>query len=257
MKKRLLIIILFINTLFTFSQKKKNKVGIKKIIETETSVTDTSEKMRQYSIVNVSEKEFDINGLETHRIETQYYMDEPYRTTMTKIIYNNEKRISSEESLIVEDSISYTMHYVYLDDKLIEKKAGYDFNNKRVFHQELLEYDKRGILKRRNYTFTEKEIESGQQSRYINGVFSYNKKGQCIKTDYSKSDRSYTNRITHIRRNNKGHITREKEYYKDYKLIGTTYLKFNFNEKKDWISIQYIKDKKPVKAIYREITYFK
>ncbi|MCB4799929.1 hypothetical protein [Neotamlana laminarinivorans] len=90
-------------------------------------------------------------------------------------------------------------------------------------------------------------------SRNLITTFTYNKQGQMIESDWTKSDSTYKyNRIVHFR-NRKGRRTKDKVFNKNNKHLKTVTFKYEFDDKNNWIIMKHYEKRQLTKAIYREI----
>jgi len=238
-----------------YAQRDKKTFPIKKIVRTETYISN-SEDIKEYKIFYTLETDYNLEQKKLFDKQVRYYKGEATETQI-KYIYNNKNKIKLKEHLILKDSINYTESYSYTKDTLIKKKYyEYKLNNTIISNKELIEYDEKNRLKTVNLIYTETRLDTGEQLKYVDVIYSYNKKRQNIKTDFSNSNASYRRDIIYNYYNQKGRVKKRKVYNEHNKLLKTNTFKYKNNEKQHWILKQMYTNNKLDEVIYRDITYY-
>nr|WP_321243760.1 hypothetical protein [uncultured Psychroserpens sp.] len=253
MKKLLYILISFSITFSGYSQKKND---IKKLVETETTTTSYSNGKQSISTKKITETEFNIYGKKMSNIRTTFHNGNPYKTTKTTYIYNEENKIDYEMNFIEEDSIHYTTYYNYENDNLSKIYSDYIYNGKHNKYQQNYIYNTNNKIINSSYSFIVKDIQTSDKLRDLKAELTFDKNERLIKSNWLQSDNSYLNNlIIHIR-NKKGMIIKEKEYDLNNDLVKKTKLKYKFDNKNHWIVKKVYEKNILKKTTYREIEYF-
>lgn len=239
-----------------FAQNSSSKVGIKKIIETESYTHTTSDGKKHVNISEINEVEYNLEGRITSKNRKTFYKNKPYKTLITKYLYNENGEISYESNFVIEDSIKYNTKYNYLNNKLIDKSFQFIENEKESRFLETFLYNKNEKLISSTYKYHEKYVDSDFFIRDLTIKSIYDKEERTIEMDWNESDSTYKYNRYVYKWNNKGLLLKEKEYNIANDLIKTTSFKYKFDNRNNWtVKMLYVK-KVLVETAYREIEYY-
>lgn len=251
MKFNILAILLILSIFSVYSQKNSIKniqeIKIDKVYDSEGVIYNFTSETTKY--------EYNLKGKIRKEIRKINYDNQPYKTIITNYYQNKSNVTYKESSFIIEDSTSYKTFYTFENENLIQKKATYYVDSKKVDYLQNYYY-KKNKIKKSTYTYLEQEVDLNYPTRNLVAEFYYNKKGKTIESNWLKSDSTYKyNRILH-KRNGKGNIVSEKEYNKNGKLVTKTKYTYKLDSHKNWIEKNTFKNKILVQTTYRKITYY-
>ncbi|KJD32498.1 hypothetical protein PK35_09825 [Tamlana nanhaiensis] len=242
--------------LTSFGQQDETNKNFKKVTETETYSTLYSDGKRRISTSEINEYYYNKQGKITQNIRKTFYKNEPYAATRTTYFYNDKNKIDFTETTLLKDSLKYRTIYTYLNGAIQKKSTTYTSNNNLTNYSESFYYNQQNELITCDFLYSVMDLYTENRSRNLKATYTYNKKGQIIESDWTKSDSTYKyNRIVHFR-NRKGYRTKAKVFNKNNKHLKTVTFKYVFDDKNNWIIMKHYEKKQLTKAIYREIEYY-
>ena len=104
----------------------------------------------------------------------------------------------TDDVLFHNDTIQFKQYYTYNSDKLTKIEYHYTLNEKNSHLLITYFYDKKGRIRKSNYLYSEKYVDSNENFRYLNTDYYFDKKERLIRSDWRKSDDSYKNSLITI-----------------------------------------------------------